>query len=268
MLLAGLLSGIAFGNAARAAATDTPQITIIIDDLGYALNAGTRAVNLPGPVVVAILPQTPRGRRLAELAYATGKEVLLHLPLQSVDHADRSDDTDDFDATEPGVMTMDMSRTRFAAMLAENMADVPHAIGISGHRGSLLTRHPGHMAWLMEEIDRRGLLFIDSRTTHLSVALDIAHEAGVPATRRDVFLDDDPDVESIEREFRRLKRLARERGSAVGIGHPYPTTLDFLEDALPTLEKEGFRLVGIRSLLGAGPKDRGGHPTPVPAAGE
>lgn len=240
-LLAFLLSMTApTGLALADEAVTFPQITIIIDDLGYAFGAGRRAVNLPGPVVCAVLPQTPRGRALAELANAGGKEVLLHLPLQSVD---------DEQAVEPGGITLDMSRKTFAEVLARNIRAVPYAVGVNGHRGSLLTRHPGHMRWLMEEIEARGLFFVDSYTTRHSVALDIARETGVPATRRDVFLDSDPAPLSIAREFRRLKALARKRGSAVGIGHPYPNTLDFLEKELPTLERQGFRLVGIRHLL-------------------
>ena len=90
---------------------------------------------------------------------------------------------------------------------------------------------------------------MDSYTTHLSVALSIAEEAGVPARRRDVFLDSELAAESVAFEFERLKTIARERGTAIGIGHPYPATLAFLEKALPKLEKEGFRLVGIRELV-------------------
>lgn len=236
--------------AAASPAGERPQITIIIDDLGYGLHAGQRAVNLPGPVVCAVLPRTPRGRKLAELAYASGKEVLLHLPLQSVDDAQEDDSQQEHgQKTEPGEITLDMSRARFAEALAENIESVPFAVGVSGHRGSLLTRHPGHMRWLMEEIETRGLFFVDSFTTHHSVALNIARETGVPATRRDVFLDSNPEAASIAREFRRLKALARSKGSAIGIGHPYPNTLDFLEKELPVLEQQGFRLVGIRQLL-------------------
>jgi polysaccharide deacetylase 2 family uncharacterized protein YibQ len=160
-------------------------------------------------------------------------------------------------------------------VLAQNMAAVPFAIGVNGHRGSLLTRHPGHMRWLMEEIDARGMLFVDSYTTPRSVALDMALEAGVPATRRDVFLDTDPAPESIDREFERLKALARRHGSAVAIGHPYPATLTFLERRLPMLAAQGFRLVGIRELLNSGgdmPMDmaaqRGRSPSSAPAAGQ
>ena len=97
-----------------------------------------------------------------------------------------------------------------------------------------------------EHVSQRGkLFFVDSYTTHESVALKLAREAGVPAVRRDVFLDPDKEPGTVEREFARLKRLARQRGFAVGIGHPYPQTLSLLEDELPKLEDEGFELVSI-----------------------
>ena len=220
-----------------------PRIALIIDDLGYALAAGRRAVSLPGPVACAVLPGTPRGRELAELAVAEEKEVLLHLPLEP-----QGDDR----ATDPGLLHLDMSEGEFATTLAGHLAELPQASGVNNHRGSLLTRHPGHMGWLMRELSRHPeLFFVDSYTTHRSVALQLARETGVPAVRRDVFLDDERSEAAIRAEFERLKRLARAKGSAVGIGHPYPETLDFLERALPQLAAEGFDLVPLRSLLPA-----------------
>lgn len=227
--------------AARAETAAPWRIAIIIDDLGYAFEAGKRAIALPGPVTVAVLPSTPRGRSLAELAHAAGKEVLLHLPLQAA-----GADADD----EPGRLLLDMSRRQFANTFAENLDAIPHVSGVNSHRGSLLTRHPGHMAWLMEEIGTRdGLYFVDSYTTHESVALRLAHEAGVPAVRRDVFLDPDLEPGTVEREFERLKRLARQRGYAVGIGHPHGPTLAVLERELPALAAEGYELVTIGRFI-------------------
>ncbi len=217
-----------------------PVIALIIDDLGYRYAEGVRATRLPGPVVCAVLPDTPRGEVLAELANASGKEVLLHMPMQSMD-SDLSQ--------EPGVMSIDDSRPRFAHRLERGLGSVPHVIGINGHRGSLLTRHPGHMRWLMDELDDRKLLFVDSYTTHLSVALQLADEVGVPATRRNVFLDNDVSPARIQAEFERLVRLAHRDGSAVAIGHPYPATLEFLEQTLPQLDNYRVNLVGIRDLI-------------------
>lgn len=220
---------------------DSPRIAIIIDDLGYHFANGRRAIDLPGPIAYSFLPGGPRARVLAERAHRRGKDVLLHLPLQAYDDDARA---------EPSEIHIDMGRMRVAQVFAEALSSVPHVIGINSHRGSLLTRHPGHMQWLMEEISARGnLFFVDSFTHHGSVALQLARENGVPATRRDVFLDPDPSAETVAREFERMKQLARERGRAVAIGHPHPTTLDVLERELPRLAEEGFVLVGVRELL-------------------
>ncbi len=235
--LAALLVLLASGSAANA----PPRIAIIIDDLGYRMSAGRRAIELPGPLAFAVLPGTPRGEVLASLAHERGKEVLLHLPLQ----AEPADP-----ANEPDGIHLDMSRGQFRETFEQALSSVPHAVGVNSHRGSMLTRHPGHMRWLMEEIRARdNLFFIDSYTTHQSVALQLAAEVGVDARKRDVFLDPDPEPETVVREFERMKRLARERGAVVAIGHPYPATLDLLEQELPKLESEGFELVTVSELV-------------------
>ncbi len=232
-----------------------PTIAIIIDDLGHSLEAGRRVAALPGPVACAVLPHTPRARDVADAAHAAGKEVLLHLPLEPQE-ADGGPD--------PGGIVLDMTRRELARSFDASLASVPHVVGVNTHRGSLLTRHPGHMSWLMEEILARGnLVFVDSYTTADSVALGIAREQGVPAVKRDVFLDHDPTPATVEREFARLKRLARDEGMAVAIGHPHAATLALLERELPRLEKEGFRLVGIRDYVQLA--GQAGNPGAAPA---
>jgi hypothetical protein len=242
--LAGLLLPALLGYALltqdTGAAAPAPRIAIIIDDLGYGWAAGVRSARLPGPVGCAVLPGTPHGARLARLAHGAGKEVMLHLPMQSLDDLEPA----------PGTFHLDTSRGQLAHRVAADLAAVPHVSGINNHRGSLLTRHPGHMTWLMEEIAaREGLFFIDSYTTAASVALGIARESGIPAARRDVFLDPDPDPATVRREFDRLVALARRHGTALGIGHPYPATLALLEKELPRLAELGIELVSPGELV-------------------
>jgi polysaccharide deacetylase 2 family uncharacterized protein YibQ len=245
-----MLAGPAF-----AANTATPRIAIIIDDLGYERVAGERAIALPGPVTYAVLPGTPTGWYLAQQAKAAGKEIILHLPLQAAARDESGD---------PGSLLLDMSRLQFAETFRSNLQAVPHVIGINSHRGSLLTRHPGHMDWLMEEIlQQENLFFVDSYTTAQSVAMNIAAEKGVPAIKRDVFLDPDLMPGTVEREFSRLKDIARQQGFAIGIGHPREATLTYLEQALPRLRAEGYELVNVSALIGA---SKGRKTAPLPAA--
>jgi polysaccharide deacetylase 2 family uncharacterized protein YibQ len=224
-----------------AAADAPPRIAIIIDDLGYHIDAGLRAIELPGPVSYAVLPATPNGRVLALLAHQRGKEVILHLPFEALDRENQN---------EPGAITLDMGRDAFRQAFVRALESVPHAIGVSNHRGSLLTRHPGHMAWLMEEIAARdGMFFVDSFTTHRSVALQIAAEQGVAAARRHIFLDNDRSPAAIGRAFAELTERARRDGLAVAIGHPYPETLAFLEEKLAELDANQFELIPVSQAV-------------------
>ncbi len=230
-----------------------PMVAIIIDDLGYERIRGGQAVDLPGPVAFAVLPHTPHGPALARRAHALGKDVILHQPFQAVEGTR---------PLGPGGITLDMGHTAFRQVLAANLASVPHVSGINTHMGSLLTRHPGHMRWLMEELSGLdSMIFVDSYTTVHSIALPVAREHGVPSVRRDVFLDSDPAPAEVAYQFARLKRLARERGAALGIGHPYPATIDVLARELPRLAADGFELVTLRDYV----RRASGLPTEVHA---
>ncbi len=219
----------------------TPRIAIIIDDIGDREAEGVRATMLDGPVALAFLPHAPYTATLAERAHAQNKEVMLHLPLQALSGKDLG----------PGAITLDTGEAEFSRVLAAGLASVPHVTGVNNHMGSLLTRHPGHMAWLMNELNARTpLFFVDSYTAVESVAFPLATEVGVPAIRRDVFLDTDPSPEQVAFQFERLLKLARAEGSALGIGHPYPATLELLEHELPRLAAEhGVELVTVRELI-------------------
>ena len=99
----------------------------------------------------------------------------------------------------------------------------------------------------MTLLNRRGLFFLDSRTTAQTVALDVAHEQGVPALKRDVFLDHDRSPEAVHRSFERAIAIARSKGQAVLIGHPYQVSLDYLEKRLAELPAD-IRLVSAQKL--------------------
>jgi polysaccharide deacetylase 2 family uncharacterized protein YibQ len=151
---------------------------------------------------------------------------------------------------DAGAVTLDMTHRQFAATIAANLAAVPYVQGINNHMGSLLTRHPGHMLWLMSELQRHvPMFFVDSRTTVDTVARRLAWENGVPSTDRNVFLDNRLEADELDYQFRRLLKLARKQGSALAIGHPYPQTLALLEKQLPTLARKGIRLAPVGELI-------------------
>lgn len=216
-----------------------PAIVIIIDDVGDNYRLGSAAVQLPGPVTFAVLPHSPFGARLAHQAYRNGKDVILHAPMQNTQ--DRP--------LGPGALTRDLAQQKFIDTLNKGLDTVPYAQGMNNHMGSLLTTLEPQMNWVMDVAKRRGLYFVDSRTTPDSVALKAARRHGIPSLVRDVFLDHERTEAFVHQQFMQTVAIAKRYGSAVAIGHPYPVTVEYLVKALPQLDEQGIRLLTASALI-------------------
>ncbi|MGR3993333.1 divergent polysaccharide deacetylase family protein [Pseudomonas sp. 1121_17] len=224
-----LLTGAAHAAPAKA------YISIIIDDLGQSIERDQRTLALPGPVTMAVMPDTPHASDFARQAHKAGKTVILHMPMDPA--------TGPY-AWHPGLPTEELARRLDAALLK-----VPFAAGVNNHMGSRMTAEPTAMAWLMAELQRRDLFFVDSRTSAATVAAAKAQEDCLAHVSRDVFLDDVRTSEAITAQLREGVELARRQGSAVLIGHPYAQTLEVLEREMPRLKSQGIELIELRQMI-------------------
>jgi polysaccharide deacetylase 2 family uncharacterized protein YibQ len=192
-------------------------------------------------VAGAVLPQLPGSAAAAEALSRSGKEVLLHLPMEPKGlPAARAG---------PGVILVSQSEAEIRATLAADLDSVPRASGVNNHMGSAATADRRVMRVVAEELARRGLFFVDSRTTDVTVGAEAAAQARVPWASRRVFLDDVQTDEAIERSLDDLVTKAKAEGTAIAIGHPYPTTLAVLERELPRIGERGVRLVRVSELV-------------------
>ncbi len=215
------------------------KLAIIIDDLGYNLSLGKRTANLPGAFTIAVLPFTPHGRELAELAHKRGKEIMLHAPMSNHHRYPLG----------RGGLVSGMKQAEFLAVLRQNLADIPHIKGVNNHMGSQLTEQAEPMRWLMRELQSRQLYFVDSRTSALTQALNEAERIRLPSRKRDVFLDDERNSEHIEQQLLLALNKAKQQESAIAIGHPYPETLAVLQRIKPLLKSHMVELVPVSALV-------------------
>lgn len=225
-----LLAGVA-----QAAPAGKAYISIIIDDLGQSSERDSRTLALPGPITLAVMPDTPHATDFARQAHKAGKTVILHMPMDP--------------ATGPYAWHPGTPLPELASRLDAALAKVPYAAGLNNHMGSRMTAQREPMTWLMGELQRRHLFFVDSRTSAATVAAAEAQAQDVAHVSRDVFLDDVRTVEAIEGQLHQAVALAQRQGSAVVIGHPYPQTLQVLERELPRLKSEGVVLIGLRQMI-------------------
>ncbi len=224
----------------RGASITSPRLAIILDDVGSDSAIADQVFALHYPITLSILPFHDHSAAIAEEAHRHGYEVMLHLPMEPIGN----------EVSEPRQLRVGMSFSQVSNDLGGMLLSVPHAVGVNNHQGSLATSNPGLMAELMPLLRDRHLFFIDSRTTATTVAFDAAERDGVPCAFRNVpFLDDVQEAGAIRRQLELAIRLAKEKGEAITIGHPHPSTLQVLREMLPQVQAQGVQLVHASTLV-------------------
>jgi hypothetical protein len=218
-----------------------PRVAIVIDDLGWDLRAARLLLDIDAPLNFAILPHTPHRDVIAQEARQRGREILLHIPMEPYHYPH----------VNPGqpVLLSTMNTHELTAQLENALATLPGVIGVNNHMGSRLTEDRAAMRVVMQLMKHRNLFFLDSRTSQKSLAYQVARELGVRTAQRQVFLDNETDTNKIAQQLHRLAALARESGSAIGIGHPYPETVQSLRNTLPEIRQTGVEIVPISRLV-------------------
>lgn len=217
------------------------KIAIVIDDIGLSVPFTKQIAQIKAPLTVSFLPYGASNKEQVMTLSGAGFEVMLHVPMMPHVPA----------ALAPVTLSPEMDKTETQAELnkmLDRFAGTPIS-GINNHMGSLLTERVKNMGYVMEVLKKRGLFFLDSKTTGKSVARKAADEYGVTYISRDVFLDNKNDYNYIMGQFHQAEKVADKNGYAVAIGHPYSQTLKVLQDWLKEAEKNGYEVVHLSDLL-------------------
>jgi polysaccharide deacetylase 2 family uncharacterized protein YibQ len=217
-----------------------PRVAIIIDDLGYNRKKAQKFLELDAVLTFSILPYSPFTKKIAKAAYDKGMDVMLHLPMEPIEYPAID--------PGPGVLLMSMSPDELIRQLKQDLDAVPEIKGVSSHMGSKMTAESDQMYQIFSVLKKRGLFFIDSRSTAHTVGRSSARLFKVPFAERDVFIDHKPNADFIRKQLKTLVRIAQKRGQAVGIAHPSKTTLKILRQELPELQKQ-VELVPVSQLV-------------------
>jgi polysaccharide deacetylase 2 family uncharacterized protein YibQ len=221
-------------------------IAVVVDDVGNADGALERLSRLDGPLAIAVLPGAPRAREAADLAKRKGWDLLVHLPMEGVRGP-----------AEPEMISTGDEDAVIARRVVAAIDQVSGASGLNNHQGSLATADRRVVRAVLSVVRERGLFFLDSKTSAASVAAEEARALGLAMIQRDVFLDDaraeaaaeGGAPEALATAWSRALGLAASKGHAVVIGHPSPSTVDFLAVSLPALERRGILRVKVSELV-------------------
>ncbi len=218
------------------------KLAILLDDAGQQLDPVAPALALPTEVAVAVLPFLPASTEVAVEMHRAGHEVWLHLPMEPENYPAQN--------PGPGAVLVAMTEEEIRTTVHSALNNVPFAVGVNNHMGSVATADLRAMTWVMQELSARGVFFIDSRTTTATVAETAARSQGVKTNRRHLFLDNQPSRTAVRKQLEEAVYRALTEGAIIAIGHmTNPATIQVLEDELPGLAKRGVELVPPSKLV-------------------
>lgn len=219
-----------------------PRIAVIIIGLGRSGAATEAAIQrLPGPITLGFAPYANGLPQWIALARAAGHEVLLDVPMEPVNFPD--------DDPGPHALMTSLTEKENQVRLHWLLGRVTGYVGVVNRMGSRFTTSENHVRPVLKELEQRGLLFVDSRSSLRSIAARMASEVGLPNTVNNRFIDAEASRDAIDSRLGEIERIARSTGHAVGIGSAFPVTMDRLVHWAQTLDAKGLTLAPVSALV-------------------
>lgn len=221
---------------------NNPKVAIIISGLGLNKRTTEVALNsLPSAVTLAFSPYGQDLEAWAEEARNGGHELLVMVPMEPLDYP----------VNDPGPHSLltSLSPSENIDKLHYVMSRFQNYVGLMNDMGSRFTASEASLRPLMADLQRRGVLFVDARTTSATIVPEVARSYGVPTVSNSRYIDNVAAGSEIDRYLAELEELARARGSAVGIGRAYPVTIARVTAWSKTLEERGIDLAPITAIV-------------------
>ncbi|MDP2173262.1 MAG: divergent polysaccharide deacetylase family protein [Candidatus Cloacimonadaceae bacterium] len=219
------------------------NIAIVVDDfgtIGGELLEGF--LDLPPEVTFAIFPEMHNSVHTMDRAHQQGRESIIHVPMEPIG----------FPKVDPGknAILVQMKDGEIDRLINRFINNMPLCIGINNHMGSLATTDPDIMQAVMITVKARDRIFLDSRTSNVSVAYQTAQKAHIPAFRNDIFLDS-PDIskKTMDAKLEQIISMSATNNSIIAITHCHnKDKLVYLREFIARLRKEGFNLVPLSKI--------------------
>lgn len=214
----------------------SPMIALVIDDMGLSRERVEEVAELPALLTLAFLPYAPSLQDKVDFSRKHGHEIMLHLPMEPMDaHVDPG----------PDALLTELSDVELTRRLIKNLDSFTGYVGVNNHMGSRFTADKRAMSLVMDIMAKRGLLFLDSKTTAASDGYKLAVQRGMPSAKRDIFIDNVIAEKAILAQLKKVEKVANRKGVVIVIGHPHPATISALRHWLPEAKKNGFRFVPL-----------------------
>lgn len=212
-----------------------PKIVILIDDVSTKRQK-RNILNVGYTINMAFLPPTKGHPNSSKIAQNLPFHMI-HFPMQA---------SSKFKGAEIDTLNVGDSYEKIEKRVKQLREWFPKAKYTNNHTGSVFTQNYEAMDRLFRALKKYNFIFVDSRTTAKSKAKIMAKKYGMPYIVRNTFMDNKKDYKYIQNQLKKAIKIAKKRGYAIAIGHPYPITIKVLKESKHLLK--GLEPVYLKDL--------------------
>ena len=225
-----------------------PRISLVIVGLGGSEADSRAAIKLPGAVTLAVSAYARDPSALLSAARLAGHELLVSIPMESNGFP--------FDDAGPQSLLTGAEPPDNQARLDTVLGRIQGYVGATGAsdglRGERFAAQTSSFHAVLDELAGRGLLYLDPRPSGTGRPAPLPD--GLAGCTVDLVLDESPARAEIEAKLAELERIARDRGSAVGlVGRMRPMMLERIAAWTRDLEARGVVLTPVSALAVTAP---------------
>jgi polysaccharide deacetylase 2 family uncharacterized protein YibQ len=218
------------------------RVAIVVMGLGLSKASSMAAIKkLPPEVSLALDPYATGLSDWLVRARLVGHEVLLTLPMES----------EEFPVQDAGpyALKTSLNEEDNVKRLEDILSQVTGYFGVATVLGSRFGDSKALMTVVLNNLKDRGLMLLTTGSQNSLLAPKIARKIGLPLVIGDVTLDAEPSPAGVQAKLLRLESILKDKGIAVAIAQPYPTTLRRLIAWTKTLEGKKITLVPVSALI-------------------
>ena len=222
-----------------------PKIAILIGGMGLSKSGTTDAIRrLPPEISLAFAPYPKNLQSSVDKARQHGHEVMLQLPMEPFDYP----------SNDPGPYTLrtDLSTRENLQHLEWLLSRFAGYFGVTNYMGAKYTSVPDALRPTLKQISARGLMYVDDGASARSQIKRVAEDVGLSSTTAQIVIDAEPTPAAISSALSKLEAIAKERGSAIGVGSGLPITIDQIVEWSGSLDDKDVVIVPVSALMAAG----------------
>ncbi len=213
------------------------KVSFVFTDLGFNKQITELVLGLTPEVDMAFSPYAEGVDQWVDRARQSGHEVLLMLPLEP----------NGYPANDPGPLTLRIANDskRNTDLLYKILSKTTGYVGLVNLQGSAFLSSEEHVHELFTHLEKRGLLFVDTRVNFNSVAFTLASQFEVPVLIADQKLYEPRTPDELKSIFADIESSTLNTRANIILVKPIPAVVKEVTRWLDSLSEKDIAIVPL-----------------------